>query len=437
MEQKQKTTTLREKKEFCKGLSIRQVAESLGGVQFYSNAGKSPFRTSNGRAFTIDEKRNIFTDWGYPVDDNPRGVACGDPIDFVRYLHNVTYIDACNFLWDYYHGTSSATPSVSKKEIHETRTLPTFPDLSKAELDMAYKIFLDFCPLSEKGLSYLTDRGLSQEVIDDVGFKTFPNLTVCKDLTMRLMKNGINPAAVPGLYIKKGATQVSFKKRDALIIPVRDVDGLISGLQLRFFKPLENGPKYIWFSSSGLCQDELEYEGKTPGCPIGYIPSDISNFKTLFITEGLFKALSVNESFKCPVMTVQGVGNFAGIEQKVAAVKEKHQKLNRVLIAYDADFICNINVSSHAVRLFDLLKETFPDFVFGYVIWDKSNGKGFDDLIANVGAENVPKLVKVIDMQLFKEICEEVRVKCKGFFEHDEKDKIEKTFEEVFSRKMK
>lgn len=395
--------------EFCMNLPIVDVCRDIGGVHWNGKCKSttSPFRASNSKtAFTIDVKRNIFADWGYPTSDNRRGIVCGDPIDFVKYLYDCTSHEAVEFLWNRYHGGTVNEYQAKRKDVEKDKSKEA-PDLSKEKLDLAYSVFLSLSTLNDETRAYLHGRNLTDDDITYYAFRTFPKRTIKTALNETLRGLGIRPESVPGLYIRANDKDASFRYYNALVLPVRTVDGYIEGLQLRFFEPGE-GPKYIWFSSSNCTSPECVYDGKKPGTPIGFVDAHIRTASTLFITEGMFKAIAINKCYGCPVLSVQGVGNFAGIETIVQKAIDKYPGIKRILIAYDADFISNVNVTAQAVRLFKTLETFHPHLKYQYVSWDEKYGKGFDDLINNTGGWDVKNIVKTIDMQKFSDISEEI-----------------------------
>ena len=422
-------SSFRDKVNFCKSLSIITVCSDIGGVEF-RGSGKSvasPLRAgSKNNSFSVDERHNVFTDWGYPVSDNSRGVASGDAIDFVRYKYDFAFFDAVNFLWDYYHGgNNEAKPAksvvVQKPIKHEA------PDLTPEQLDKAYRIFLGLAMLDGRSKEALKDRNISDEEMLHFGFKTFPKRVIKGELNRMLREEGIRPESVPGLYLRNGDKDASFKFYDSIIIPVKTVDGYIAGLQLRFFNK-NDGPRYIWFSSSNFVAPEYTYDGKTPGTPLGFIDHVKRNETTLFITEGIFKAIAINKCYGCPVISVQGVGNFQGIEETLKKIFELYPRINRILIAYDADFIGNINVTSHAVRLYQTMKAAFPGMQYQYVMWDEKYGKGFDDLIQTTGGWNVKSIIKTVDMDTFSVAFEQFRETGIKLLQEGKKEEIAQAF---------
>ena len=420
-----------DKKLFAHSLKIERVCRDLGGIEFRgsSTSSQSPFRANtNNNAFSISRSLNVFTDWGNPSIDGPGGYVRGDPIDFVRYKFGYDFVQAVNFLWDYYHGNSTAKPNIEKITVVEKVERNEKPDLTPEKLDEAYKIFLKLSSLDNRTMDALLERRLSKEEISYYGFKTFPKRVIKSELNRLLRESEISPEAVPGLYLRNGDTDASFNFHDAIILPVTTVDGFIAGLQLRFFNTTEGTSRYIWFSSNKFTYPKYQFDGKSPGTPLGFVDKEVKNTTTLFITEGLFKAIAINKCYGCPVISVQGVGNYAGIDKTLEKVLKKYPHINRILIAYDADFIGNISVTSHAVRLYQTMQTAFPNMKYQYVMWDEKYGKGFDDLIVSTGGWNVKNIVSTVDMEMFSEAFEQFRPIGMELFTDGRKDEIGPAF---------
>ena len=426
-------TSLDEKIAFCKTLSIMSVCRDIGNVDFRgsSRSAKSPFRASSKQnSFSVDERHNVFTDWGYPVNDTPRGVASGDAIDFVRYLHQCNFATAVDYIWKYYHG-STITYVPTKVDVQKNRH--DAPDLTPEQIDKAYRIFLELSSLDQRSKDVLSKRNLTNHEIELYGFKTCPKRVIKGEINRRLRAENIQPESVPGFYLRKGDTDATFNFIDSIMIPIKTIDNLILGLQMRKFAD-DAGSRYVWFSSSSFCAPDYVYDGKSPGTPLGFVDEVKRNNKTLFITEGMFKAIAINKCYGCPVISVQGVGNFKGIEDTISKVLEKYPSISRILIAYDADFIGNVNVASHAVRLYKTMHDAFPALTYQYVMWDEKYGKGFDDMIQITGGWNVKAIVQTIDMEKFSAAFEEFRPIGQQLDKDNKKDEIGPCFKKILFR---
>ena len=382
---------------------------------------KSPLRNDSGsHCFWITPDAKWWADFGWPVSDNQRGYASGDVVDLVRYLLGVNTAEAVKELEKaFFKGGKAQTPSsyaYQPPKRHEARTL------TSDELDQAYRIFLSYAGPDAKALATLSQRGISKADALLYRFSTFPNPKIMKDVCKKLADLQISADSVPGFYTKKNADTATFYRRDAIIIPIQTAAGKIEGLQLRYYEP-GDGPRYVWFSSRNATTKNCKHDGKSPGTPIGFVDGVKRNKKNLFVTEGMFKAIAINKCFKCPVLSVQGVGNFAGIEAQVETVLQTYP-IERILIAYDADFIGNISVTLNAIRMYQLLSQKFPDIRFEYVLWDEALGKGIDDLIANVGGYSGK--IKTIDMAVFEAAYQEIEAKCRELMLAGKKSEIKR-----------
>lgn len=130
------------------------------------------------------------------------------------------------------------------------------------------------------------------EQIERFGFKSTPPPYLCRSLTERLMAQGCTVQGVPGFYINdSGHWTMKFHQRTAgFLIPIRGVDGMIHGLQIRLNSPIKDpndppekeGTKYLWFSSSG------KNMGTTSGSPVHFIGDPCA--RVVYVIEGGMKA---------------------------------------------------------------------------------------------------------------------------------------------------
>ena len=135
-------------------------------------------------------------------------------------------------------------------------------------------------------------RGLTDDEINEFGFKSTPSPRLCRSLTERLIKQGCVVAGVPGFYINDyGKWTVKFYQRTSgILIPLRRIDGLLHGLQIRLDHPIrdENDPpdkagaKYLPLSSAG------KNGGTTSGGPVHFVGDPFA--RVVYVTEGALKA---------------------------------------------------------------------------------------------------------------------------------------------------
>jgi len=142
------------------------------------------------------------------------------------------------------------------------------------------------------------------------------------------MEAGCIVEGVPGFYIDKdGEWTIHFSnKSSGFLVPVRNMDGLIVGVQIRLDHPYD-GRKYIWLSSAGYQM------GTSSGSPVHL--SGNPGEKTVFVTEGPLKgdlahALS-GRTFGC----VPGANQYANLPPFLQAMKLMGTE--NVYEAYDMD----------------------------------------------------------------------------------------------------
>lgn len=135
--------------------------------------------------------------------------------------------------------------------------VPQSERASLQEIHQTYSLLLEMLSLNPTHRAHLRSekRGLTDEQIDSLGFKSTPPYFLCRSLTERLMKQGCKVEGVPGFYLHEGGYwTVKFSSRAAgILIPAIGVDGLIRGMQILLDVPFKNkgdppekaGTKYI------------------------------------------------------------------------------------------------------------------------------------------------------------------------------------------------
>jgi len=234
-------------------------------------------------------------------------------------------------------------------------------------LDIAYRALLTELQLSPKHREELNHRGLTDEEISKLGYKTLP---ACgrSEIATQLNHQEIALAGVPGFYYKAGQWQLAGPA--GIAMPVKDTRIRIIGIQVRC-DVAENG-KYKWLSSRNY------NAGCSPCAPI-HVAGQISINSELWITEGPLKADIASLKLNRLVLAVPGVGNWPGV---IPIIRELRPE--RVIIAFDMD-----KVNNHAVKLHRnaLVKCLISRGVRTFEAdWD-INYKGLDDLLIQ-GAVN-------------------------------------------------
>jgi hypothetical protein len=171
--------------------------------------------------------------------------------------------------------------------------------------DRTYTMLFSMLALAPTHRQELLKRGFTNGQIDANGYKSTPVFGF-KSLVKKLADAGCTVKGVPGFYQDNdGEWSIYFNPKSAgYMIPVRNTNGMITGVQIRLDHPYD-GRKYIWLSSIN------RHMGASSGSPIHLAGEP--GAKTLFITEGPLKgdlshALS-GRTFGC----VPGANQYANL----------------------------------------------------------------------------------------------------------------------------
>lgn len=336
-------------------------------------------------------------------------------------------------------------------------------------LDKVYRIFMKGNTLikkpklSEEHLTkLLEERHLAFEDIDRTGYFTFPKATIMRSFLKELMREEIDVdvlKTIPGFfYDVKKESYSFFKLKDTtgIGIPIMDLQKRVVGIQIR----TDNDGRYQWFSSSFTNNARVKnfINGTSPGTPVSiFYPYEIK-CRTIFITEGHFKAKKISQEFGAISISVQGVNNWREIPDTVKALKSQYPYLDYIMIAFDADMARKESVLQPALKMgitltglkitreidsnlhnilhignksekrnaslyqkeaeeiSEILKNINFEFTIYYCLWDEHFGKGIDDLL-NMGNRFALKKMDLITFwnasyQYLKDIdLEKLRIK--------------------------
>ncbi len=185
------------------------------------------------------------------------------------------------------------------------------------------------------------------------------------ELVRRVLETGADPQGVPGFFRTKAGWWSFVHQRSGILIPVRDVQGRIQGLQLR----LDNteNRKFRWISSVEL----------TGGCGSpAWTHLDGKPGKMVVLTEGPMKADVIHALSGLTVLAVPGVNALQRLEESLTELRT--QGVREIKTAFDMDYITNCYVQSAYEKLMALLGRM--GFRYGTYVWDPSY-KGLDDFI--------------------------------------------------------
>lgn len=249
---------------------------------------------------------------------------------------------------------------------------------SPQEIHQTYSLMLGMLSLNSAHRAHLRSekRGLADEQIDSLGFKSTPPYFLCRSLTERLIKQGCRVEGVPGFYLHEGGYWTAkFSSRTAgILIPAIGIDGLIHGMQILLDVPFKDrddppekaGTKYIWLSSS------TKNMGVTSGSPVHFIGNPFA--RTIYVTEGILKAdiahVLLNRSF----VAVAGANNVAQLGPLFALLAQNGTEL--IIEAHDMDKYSNEMIAKGSSKIYLLARQHGMEC--RRLTWNP-NYKGIDD----------------------------------------------------------
>lgn len=118
---------------------------------------------------------------------------------------------------------------------------------SLAKRHAAYTEMLSFLTLSDAHRQNLHGRGLSDERIEQNGYKTMPSTPESRRLLAKLVGANFDLKGIPGFYTRYGDWTLAGP--DGFLIPVRNKEGLIQGIKIRLDDEADPERKYRWLSS--------------------------------------------------------------------------------------------------------------------------------------------------------------------------------------------
>lgn len=372
-------------------------------------------------SFVVSDKKQIFKCFSCGTGgDGIKFVALFDGINYVESAMKIALergIVSLSEYEDFFNRKYSDKKSKQIERFYSEKDKHKFENrIAPIEiLHNVYSAFKKESSLSDEHKNYLLkERGLSDEKIIEDGYFTFPTRRIMKDFLKRLKDDYEYEESilkdVPGFYYDKVNKAWTFTKNKGIGLLMPNADGFLEGIQIRRDSVDEDKSRYIWFSSAFIEYDDRlleKYEhGTSSGSPIAVVyPKKVLN-RTIFITEGWFKAIKIAEKFGSVAISVQGVGSWRNISNQIRKI-QKHVpfRLNNIYVAYDADMAYNIQVFRQAMKMTNNLRNEFGQvtvlddkgkpvideignpkkedtFKISYVMWDVEYGKGIDDLIA-------------------------------------------------------
>ena len=202
------------------------------------------------------------------------------------------------------------------------------------------------------------------EWVSNTGYKTMPVVGYTA-IAKQLQSEGHYLAGVPGFYHNKDGSWTLIQEKRGILVPVRDQNGKIQGLQVRRDN-IKKG-KFRWISSVGKqdgCKAECWTHIVGPPAP------------TVLLTEGPLKADIINHLTGLTVIAVPGVNSLTHLKEMLEYVQSKGT--TRIMTVFDMDYLKNPHVKDGYYNLAAMLAEVGIEY--GTYLWDPQY-KGLDDYV--------------------------------------------------------
>lgn len=232
--------------------------------------------------------------------------------------------------------------------------------------DQTYRALLRRLDLAEDHRANLLSRGLSEQEIQQLGYKTAPT-TALRALAEDLMREGCSLFGVPGFYRDDdGYWTMAFYLR-GILIPCKDRFGHIQSLHVRLDRKMKRGGKFLTFSSAE----------KPDGCKAENWCHMVGPVREkILLIEGYMKADIVHYFTGQTVVAIPGVTSIQHLERELLSLTELGAR--HVMTCFDMDYLKNWHVGVAYANLVQMLGRL--PLTFGTYLWNPDYN-GLDDFI--------------------------------------------------------
>jgi len=294
----------------------------------------------------------------------PRCGFSGGVLKLYSYYANVSLDEARKAIAEKLHIYDNTHNG--KTKITEPKE-PVINEYPLADIDMrdaTYKAFLNMLSLASDHKKNLLNRGLSEQIISEKCYRTTPVVGL-RHIAGKLQDEGLYLSGVPGFYRDDNGKWTLAETKRGILIPVRDIQGRIQGLQVR--RDNTERRKFRWVSSSDR-HDGCKAEGWT------HLAGKI-NDKILLI-EGPIKADVVNYLTGLTALSVPGVNSLTQLTTTLTELRALGVK--RIMTCFDMDMMKNYYVQNGYRALLQMLDGMGLEF--GTYLWNPYYN-GLDDYI--------------------------------------------------------
>lgn len=247
-------------------------------------------------------------------------------------------------------------PEYTAKELPEQTAIEQSVLASPQEIHQTFSMLLELLTLTPQHRKHLREvRGLTDEQIERLGYKSTPPFYLCRSLAQKLRSRGCKVEGVPGFYVgKDDKWTVNFNSVTAgIIIPAKGIDGMIRGAQIRLDTPIrdqesdpdKSGTKYLWLSSAS------KKRGVSSGSPVHFVGDPFA--RVVYVTEGLLKADVAHFLMDRSFAATAGANNVNKLDMLFALLSANGTEV--IIEAEDMDkyrLFCSGSFADSALRLF-------------------------------------------------------------------------------------
>lgn len=310
--------------------------------------------SGKGKHLNINYRKNVFR--------CPRCDFHGGVLDLYAFYRNTDRTEACEEIGNILSGAAIMRHEV--KEVPVLREPVEYPENDIGVRHATYTALLSSLTLAKDHYDNLASRGLSKRAIEANGYRTIPAVGR-KQIADKLLEAGFYLAGVPGFHRNGGGDWIFSERRRGIMIPVRDLEGKIQGIQIRFDKVVRN--KFAWLSSANL-QDGCRAKGVIH-C-VGPVQQE------MLLIEGPLKADIVHHLTGQSFIALPGVSAHKYLPGVLNMLRTKG--VRKIMTALDMDYVMNPFVANAYRRINEILDAS--GMQYGRYVWMPSYN-GLDDYV--------------------------------------------------------
>jgi DNA primase len=221
-------------------LSRIDILDVVGGFVRLKRRGANylglcPFHNEKTPSFTVSPAKEIYKCFGCGKS--------GNTISFLMEHEKLSYVESLKWLANKYNVDVEETEASPEQKIQQQASESLFI-INQFAQQFYSNILFESEEGKDIGLSYLSERGFTQETIKKFGLGYAPE---SRD---RFAKEAIRNQYNPELLVKSGLVvnrneQLADNYRDRIIFPVHNNSGKVIGFGARLIKTNDRAPKYI------------------------------------------------------------------------------------------------------------------------------------------------------------------------------------------------